>query len=395
MSNYDFDEVIERKNTNSLKYDCAVQRGKPADILPLWVADMDFRAPDEVIEALVKKAEHGIFGYSEPMEEYYDAIEKWFPAHYGWKPDRSRFVQSCGVVFALCNLVQALTQPGDAVLITQPVYYPFSEAITDNHRRLVNSSLVYRNGRYEIDFEDFETKIVHNRVKLFLLCSPHNPVGRVWSRQELETIAEICLKHDVFVIADEIHADFVFRGHEFVSFASLGDEALDKAVICTSPSKTFNLAGLHNANIYIHNDGVRAAYRCALNRTGYSQSNVFGLTACQAAYTYGEEWLRELLEYLEGNLSFVREYLREKIPQIELVEPEGTYLLWLDCRKLGLTDGELNDLIVNQAGLWLDAGNIFGEDGRQFERMNIATTRSTLKKAFEQLREALKAEGLI
>ncbi|MDO4460631.1 MAG: MalY/PatB family protein [Clostridia bacterium] len=395
MGKYNFDEVIERKNTNSLKYDYAVKRGKPADVLPLWVADMDFQTPREVTEALIKKAEHGIFGYSEPTDSYFDALGKWFTGHYGWTPDADKFVLSCGVVFALCTLVEALTEEGDAIIINQPVYYPFSEAITDNGRKLINSGLIYENGRYTIDFEDFEKKITEENVKLYLLCNPHNPVGRVWSRDELKKISEICLKHDVIVVSDEIHADFVYKGHKFTSYATLGEEALDKAVICTAPSKTFNIAGLHNANLYFANRKLRNAYIRTQNRKGYSQSNIMGIVACEAAYTYGEQWLSELLEYLEGNLDFVREFLKEKIPQIKLVEPEGTYLVWLDCNGLQITDEELNKLIVYKAKLWLDAGNIFGKQGEMFERINIACPRSVLNKALNQLYDALKSEGII
>lgn len=393
MGRYNFDEVVDRTHTNSLKYDYAVKRGKPADILPLWVADMDFRTPKEVTEALVKKAEHGIFGYSEPLDGYYDAIERWFKKHFGWTPDRNRWVLSCGVVFALCNLVDTLTEEGDSILINQPVYYPFREAIEDNGRRMVNSALVYQDGTYTIDFVDLEEKIKKNNVKLYILCNPHNPVGRVWTRKELEQISEICLRNNVFVVSDEIHADFVYHGHTFTSYATLGEKALSKAVICTAPSKTFNLAGLHNANIYIPDDEIRSRYLQLQNKKGYSQSNVMGIVACEAAYNYGDEWLAELQEYLEGNLLFVKKYLAEKIPQIHLVEPEGTYLIWLDCRALGLEDGELNDLIVNKAKLWLDAGNIFGEDGMYFERVNIACPRSILEKALNCLYQALKEEG--
>ena len=389
MGKYCFDEIIDRKNTNSLKYDFAAERGMPQDLLPLWVADMDFKTPKEVTEALVAKAEHGIFGYSEPFEDYYEALRKWFSAHFGWEPESSGFVLSCSVVFSICNLIEAQTEPGDAVIINQPVYYPFSEAIRDNGRKLVSSDLKYSDGKYGIDFEDFEKKIEENNVKLYILCNPHNPVGRVWRRDELEEISRIYRKHNVFVVSDEIHADFIYKGYKFTSYASLGEEALRTAAICTSPSKTFNLAGLHNANTYIYDKGVRARFKQVQNRKGYSQSNIMGIIACRAAYEHGEEWHRELMEYLEGNLEFVRDYLNENIPQIRLVEPEGTYLIWLDCSGLGLTDTELNRLIVNDARLWLDAGNIFGSSGKQFERINIACPRSIIKEALERLKTAV------
>lgn len=395
MGSYDFDEIIDRKHTNSLKYDFAEKRGMPADVLPLWVADMDFRTPPEVTETIVKKAQHGVFGYSEPDDGYFLAIEAWFTKHFGWRPDRNKLVLSCSVVFSICNLIETLTKEGDAILINQPVYYPFSEAILENGRTLVNSNLVYRDGRYSIDFDDLERKIRENAVKVYLLCNPHNPVGRVWSREELEKIEEICLRHHVFVISDEIHADFVYEGHRFVSYASLGEEALAHAAICTAPSKTFNLAGLHNANTYIADDTVRKRFVKIQNKKGYSQSNVFGIVACQAAYTYGEQWHRELLSYLSGNLGFVREFLKEKLPKIRLVEPEGTYLIWLDCSGLGVSDERLNDIIVHKAKLWLDAGNIFGEAGVLFERVNIACPRKILAQALNQLWEALASEGIL
>ncbi len=388
MGKYDFDAVTDRRNTNSLKYDFAAERGMPADVLPLWVADMDFKTVPEVSEALQEKAAHGIFGYSEPDKEYYEALKNWFTKHYKWTPDTEKIVLSCSVIFSLCNLIEAVTEPGDAIIINQPVYYPFGESVRDNGRKLIDSGLVYSAGRYTIDFDDFEKKIVENNVKLYILCNPHNPVGRVWSRKELLKLSDICLKHGVFVVADEIHADFVYPGHEFTSYATLGEKALSNAAVCTSASKTFNLAGLHNANTYIFSDDVRRKFKEIQNRKGYSQSNIMGIVACKAAYTYGEDWHSELLSYLRGNIDYVRSFLSEKLPGIKMTEPEGTYLIWLDCSGLGLSDRELNDRIVNKAKLWLDAGNIFGVRGEQFERVNIACPRKTLEEALNRLYKA-------
>ena len=386
MGKYDFDVITDRRNTNSLKYDFALQRGKPADVLPLWVADMDFKTVPEVREALAEKAAHGIFGYSEPDDGYFSAVETWFSKHFGWTPERKRLVLSCSVIFSLCNLIEAVTEPGDAVIINPPVYYPFGESILENNRKLVASDLVYRDGRYLIDFDDFEQKIIKENVKMYVLCNPHNPVGRVWRRDELERLSEICLKHGVFVVSDEIHGDFVYPGHEFTSYATLGETALKHAAICTSASKTFNLAGLHNSNTYIYDDEVRQRFLTIQNKKGYSQSNIMGIVACKAAYTYGEQWHRELVEYLTGNLWFLRDYLKENIPGIRLVEPEGTYLAWLDCKGLGYSDEELNNIIVNKAKLWLDAGNIFGKPGEYFERINIACPREVLGDALQRLK---------
>lgn len=387
---YDFDRIIDRKNTNSLKFDFAKERGKPEDVLPLWVADMDFSTPEEVIAALKRKAEHGIFGYSEPKEEYFDALRRWFFKRHGWVADMEKLVLTCGVVYALCTLIKVLTREGDGVLICQPVYYPFQESILENKRKLVVSRLVNTDGYYTVDFDDFEKKIVENDVKLFILCSPHNPVGRVWTKEELERMGDICLKHGVFVVSDEIHADFIYNCSHHTVFSTIKPEFEKNCAVCTAPTKTFNLAGLHNSNIFIYDDKVRAAFKEELNRHGYSQSNVMGMVACQAAYTYGEEWLEQLLIYLQKNIDYVRSFLRNELPQIRMTEPQGTYLLWLDCSALALSDRALRDLIVNKAGLWLDDGYIFGQGGSGFQRINIACPRVTLEKAMLRLKDAIK-----
>ncbi|MDO4321521.1 MAG: MalY/PatB family protein [Lachnospiraceae bacterium] len=386
---YDFDKVIDRRGTNCLKYDFAKERGKREDVLPLWVADMDFQTAPYIVERLEQAAVHGIFGYSESKEAYFQAVSGWYERHFGWTTKRSWLVKTPGVVFALAMAVRAFTRAGDAVLLQQPVYYPFSEVIRDNGRILVNSPLKLQDGHYEIDFEDFEQKIRENHVKLFLLCSPHNPVGRVWKEWELRRIGEICLRYGVLVVSDEIHSDFVYPGNRHFVFASLSPELADITVTCTAPSKTFNLAGLQVSNIFISNPELKKEFKKQVAAAGYSQLNLMGLAACQAAYEGGGEWLAGLKEYLAGNLAFVREYLAAKLPEIRLVEPEGTYLLWLDFRGLNLTEEEREDLIVNRAKLWLDSGAMFGPDGEGFERINIACPRQTLEKALEQLREAV------
>ena len=388
---YNFDTIHNRKNTNSLKYDFARERGKPDDLIPLWVADMDFRAPDEVITALKEKAEHGIFGYSEPKADYFKALENWFSTRHGWNVDGRKFVQTCGVVFSISTLIRILTDVGDAVLICQPVYYPFAQTIIDNNRKLVVSELKNENGYYTVDYADFERKIKENRVKLFVLCNPHNPVGRVWTKEELTRLGRICLDNGVFVISDEIHCDFTYEGNKHTVFATLGREFEESCAVCTAPTKTFNLAGLHISNTYIYDDQLRKKFVKELGAQGYSQSNVMGLVACQAAYTYGAEWLDELKAYLTDNLSFVREYLKDNIPDIRLIEPQGTYLIWLDCRCLRLTDRELKAFIQDEAKLWTDDGYIFGAGGSGYERINIACPRSLLKAALENLKHAVEA----
>lgn len=388
---YDFDKIYDRRNTNCLKYDCAASRGVPVDVLPLWVADMDFRVPEEIIDAIRKRAEHGIFGYSAPDAGYFQAVKKWFLKRHGWDVDEDKFVLTAGVVSAISSLIRSITKEGESVIICQPVYYPFEAAVRTNGRKLVVSRLVEKDGYYTVDFEDFERKIVENDVKLFILCNPHNPVGRVWSVGELERMGDICLKHGVFVISDEIHFDFAFGNNKHTVFATVKKEFEDICAVCTAPTKTFNLAGLHISNIYIKNDGVRQAVKDELERQGHGQANIMGIVACQAAYTYGEEWLDELLAYLEGNIRFAKEYIDENLPEIKLHTPEGTYLIWLDMRSLGLDDRALSSFMLHDAKLWLDDGFIFGEGGSGYERVNVACPRATLKLALDRLKDAVSA----
>lgn len=386
----DFDQPIDRRGTNSLKFDFAVERGKPADVLPLWVADMDFRAPQPVLDALHKAVDHGVFGYSEVKGDYLNAVSSWFAQHFNWQPRPEWLVKTPGVVYALAMAVRALTQPGDSVLIQPPVYYPFFSVIRDNDRRIVENELVYQDGQYAVDFEDFEQKIVRQHVKLFLLCSPHNPVGRVWTLQELRRIGKICQKHGVYVVSDEIHCDFAFAEHPHHIFLEACPELAARTIVCTAPSKTFNLAGLQISNIWIPDPAIRASFLKEIDRSGYSQLNTLGLVACQAAYAQGGEWLAECRAYMRGNLDYLRDFLAQHIPQIRLVEPQGTYFAWLDCSGLGLSTKDLNDLIIHQAKLWLDAGHIFGKGSGQFQRMVLACPRATLHQALVQLEQSIR-----
>lgn len=388
--NYDFDTVIDRKNTKSLKYDFAKERNRPEDILPLWVADMDFQTAPEIIADLQKCIAHGIYGYSETKQDYFDALYQWLNKHHQWQIQESWLVKTPGIVYALATAIRAYTKVHDHVLILSPVYYPFFEVVEDNHRQLITSSLVLKDGHYEIDFIDFEQKIRDYNVRLFLLCNPHNPVGRVWKKDELIRLGDICLKYGVKIVSDEIHSDFVFLNNKHYVFASLKDEFLDNTVTCTAPTKTFNLAGLQISNILIANKKLKKQFEKAIAQTGYSQLNLIGLVACQSAYEHGENWLNELKKYLQKNLDFLRDYLQREIPEVTLIEPEGTYLVWLDFRKLNLTDKELGNLIIYQAHLWLDRGSMFGKEGIGFQRINIACPRKTLEKALNQLKLAIQ-----
>ncbi len=388
---YDFDKIIDRRNTNSLKYDFALERGRLEDVLPLWVADMDFQAPPEVLEALTQSVSHGIFGYTEVKSDYFDVLHSWFLKHFGWELEESWMVKTPGVVFAITLAVKAFTQEGEGILIQQPVYYPFEETIKLNKRNLAINYLVYRDGGYTIDFEDFEQQIITKNVKLFLLCNPQNPVGRVWTVEELSRMGEICLRHNVIVVSDEIHCDFTFPGYRHTVFAGINEAFAQNTVTCTAPSKTFNLAGLQVSNIFIKNPALRRKFLEEYGRSGYSQLNTLGLVACKAAYQYGEPWLTQLKAYLNGNLDYVREYLQNNLPMIKLVEPQGTYLIWLDFSSLGLSPKEMKELVGTKAKLWLDAGQMFGKNGFGFERINIACPREILKLALDQLAQAVNS----
>lgn len=387
---YDFDKIIDRHGTNCLKFDFAKERGKNGDELSLWVADMDFQVAKPITDALQAQVNHGIYGYTEVKSDYFDIVKNWFKDNFDWEIKKGSLVKTPGVVYAIAMAVKAFTKEGEAVIIQQPVYYPFSEMIIANNRKLVNSPLVLKDGRYEIDFEDFEKKIVENNVKLFILCSPHNPVGRVWSVEELKRIGDICIKHDVVIFSDEIHADFVYEPNKHHVFASLGESYAANSVIATAPSKSFNIAGLQVSNIFIENKKLRDAFRNEIVKTGYSQLNTMGLAAARAAYESGKEWLDEVRAYIKDNLIFFRDYLKENIGELSLIEPEGTYLVWVDFRKLGLSEKQREDLIVNKAKLWIDSGAMFGVDGEGFERFNIACPRSYLKKALDSLKKAVE-----
>jgi len=384
-----FDEEIDRKNTRAIKYDFAKRRGIPEEALPMWVADMDFRSPPCINEAIADRARHGIYGYSDSTPEYFLSVRNWYLTRYAYDIDVCNIVTSPGVVFGLYTAVSALTNPGDSVLIQRPVYYPFSASINDLGRNLVNSPLVYSKGCYSVDFDDFEKKITENQVKLFILCNPHNPVGRVWSREELLKMGQICLAHDVYIVSDEIHSDFVYPGHKHTVFASLSPELEQRTITCTAPSKTFNLAGLQISNLFITNPEIRKKFLLAVRKTGYSQANLMGMIACQAAYENGAPWLDALLLYLAENIEYVRQTLQKDFPGVSLVEPQGTYLLWLDFTGLGLTDEQLRQKIVSDCGLWLDHGTMFGPEGEGFQRINIACPRATVVEALDRLKRGI------
>lgn len=382
---FDFDTVVNRKNTNAIKYDLAKKRGKPEDAVSLWVADMDFPTDPCIQKAVAEKAAHGIWGYSRPDNRYYDALKKWYKERHNFEVQNEWVVNTPGVCFALATAIKAFTKEGESVLIQKPVYYPFFNIINSLQRKVVNSSLILKNNHYEIDFDDFERKLVQENVKMFILCSPHNPGGRVWTKQELQKISEICLAHNVLVVSDEIHSDITFGSNVHTVYGSLSEQALKNSIICTAPSKSFNLAGLQFSNIFIADEKLRKEFSEELDKTGYDEPSVFGIVAATAAYSDGADWFDSVKSYIWENILFAKNYIEENASQIKVLVPEGTYLLWLDFSKTGLSDSEINDRVLNKAKVWLDSGSMFGKEGEKFQRINCATPRIILEDALKRI----------
>jgi cystathionine beta-lyase len=385
---YDFDKMIDRRSTFSSKWNQCEQLAGQTDVLPMWVADMDFSSPPAVVEALRDRVEHRIFGYTERTGSYYGAIASWMKRRFDWDIQKKKIVFTPGVIVALNLIIQAYTQPGDKVIIQQPVYHPFSYAILNNKRQLVNNQLQILNGRYVMDFDHLE-KSIDERTRLLILCSPHNPVGRVWTKVELLRLAEICLKNNILLISDEIHADLVLKGQIHTPTAALSEEIADIVVTCTAPTKTFNIAGLGVANTIFSNIRLYDQFYSTVNNAGLEMTNVFAKVATEAAYNYGEEWLLHLLDYLQGNYEFLVSFLKNNIPQISVFHLEGTYLTWLDFRKLGLPDKAMKDFLINKAKVWLDEGTKFGGGGEGFQRMNIGCPRKLLEEGLTRIANAL------
>lgn len=385
---YDFDTVIERSNTSCEKWDGVEERFGVPDLHAMWVADMDFKAPPEVIEILRQRVDHGIFGYTGRFDPYYGSIIDWMKRRHGWEVRKEWLCHSPGVVPALSMALLAFSQPGDKVIIQPPVYYPFFDVIGGRGRTILENPLIFENGRFSMDLDDLERKIDPS-VKVIFLCSPHNPVGRVWTRDELERLGRICVENDILIISDEIHSDIVFKGSRHVPIASLSDELASRSITCISPSKTFNIAGLSTSVVIIPDRRVRENYQRILDFLHIDSGNVFGTLALEASYNYGEPWLEELLIYLEENLDFMDDFLKKKVPGIDLIRPEGTYIPLIDCRSLCMTDPELQNFFINEAGLALDGGDWFGTGGEGFARINIATPRKLLEEGLVRLEKSI------
>lgn len=385
MRKYNFDEIIPRRCTNSYKWD-SIPEGK-GDVLPFWVADMDFRTAPAIIEALQQRVAHGIFGYTRVPDAYYEAVINWFGRRHNWNIQKDWMIYTSGVVPAISAVIKALTQPGDKVLVQNPVYNCFFSSIRNNGCEIVSNPLVYKENTYVIDYEDLERKVADEKVKILLLCNPHNPAGRVWSKEELTRIGEICIRHGVWVVSDEIHCELVYTGYTYTPFASISEEFLHHSVTCISPSKSFNIAGLQIANIVSADEEVRRQIDKAININEVCDVNPFGVIATIAAYNEGEEWLLQLLDYLKGNYECMKTFCEVSLPNFPITRLEGTYLVWMDCRSLPYPSEELEEKLVKEEKLWLNAGTMYGAEGEGFMRWNIACPRAVLLKGLKLFRD--------
>lgn len=387
---YDFDQLIQRRGTHSYKWDSA----EDENVLPMWVADMDFHTAPAITDALRRRVAHGIFGYTRVPDSYYEAITSWFARRHGWKMDREWMIYTSGVVPAVSAVIKALTAPEDKVLVQTPVYNCFFSSIRNNGCEMVSSPLRFSDNTYTINYDDLERKAADPKVKIMLLCNPHNPAGRVWKHEELVRIGEICIRHGITVVSDEIHCELVFPEYHYIPFASISEDFLRHSVTCISPSKAFNIAGLQIANIICADAKRRVKIDRAINDNEVCDVNPFGVIATQAAYNEGEEWLNQLIEYLHGNYLYMQEFCRGHLPEFPIAVLEGTYLVWMDCRKFGIPSKELERRLVAKTGLWLNAGTMYGAEGEGFLRWNIACPRTTLTEGLKRFADFAKSELL-
>ncbi len=390
---YDFDRVIDRTRTNSMKWNkhFLKYRFESEEVLPLWVADMDFQCPQPVIEVLKKRAAEEIYGYSwHKIPAYLNAVTNWMKRRHNWEVNKDWIVFSPGIVPAIYMLIQTFVNIGEKVIIQPPVYDPFFTAIENNGRQVLLNQLLYENKKYSIDFEDFEEKAKDPLTKMFILCSPHNPIGRVWTEKELRRIGDICIDNEILIVSDEIHHDLILSGYKHTLFSTTSKEFEHNTFVCTSPGKTFNIAGLQISNIIISDKRKREAFtNTIMNINGIMIPNVFGIVALITGYDEGEEWLEQVLKYIEANFKFLKEFVSENLPDVDFIDPEGTYLAWLDFSKLGMNDEELLEFMLKKAKVALDDGKIFGPGGEGFQRMNIACPRSLLKECMIRIVNAL------
>jgi cystathionine beta-lyase len=387
-SKYDFDEIVDRKGTDSIKYDATKEFLGTGDVIPMWVADMDFRTPPFIVNAIKARIEHEIYAYTLRNKQYYGSIAGWLKRRHQWDVSEEAIVFSPGVVPTLNMAVLSFTQPGDRIITQPPVYFPFFSAVKDHDRELVYNPLLSDNGRLCMDFEDLERAVLTG-ARMIIISSPHNPGGSVWTEDELRRLANICLRKDVLIVSDEIHCDLVYKPYKHIPLASLSGEIADRCITLIAPSKTFNLSGLSTASVIITNEELRKKFIATLNHLHINGGNIFGNVASQAAYTYGDEWVDELMSYLSENLDILEDFLHKHIPQVKMLRPEATFLVWLDCRELGMDDETLNRFFLEKARLGLNRGDMFGTGGSGFMRMNIGCTKATLIRALHCLKEAV------
>ncbi|WP_048798355.1 MalY/PatB family protein [Segatella buccae] len=387
MSTFDFDTVINRRGTNSYKWDIV----KEEDVIPLWVADMDFKAAPAILEALKKRVEHGVFGYTLVPDSYYEAIINWFARRHNWQIDRSWIIYTTGVVPAVSCAIKALTLPGEKVLIQTPDYNCFFSSIKNNGCEVAENELVRRGDSYEVDFEDFERQCADEKTTVFLLCNPHNPAGRVWTKEELKRMNDICLAHGVRVISDEIHCELVMPGHRFTPFAAISDACRDNSVVLNSPTKAFNIAGLQIANIICADPAMRRRIDRAVNINEVCDVNPFGVAALQAAYNESEEWLDSLNHYIWGNYLALKEFIAKELPRLEVTRLEGTYLAWVDIKATGLTSDEAYGKLMKEGRVYVNSGTMYGRRaGEGYLRINLACPRATLLEGLKRMGGVLR-----
>lgn len=387
MKQYNFDEIIHREKTNSIKYDARERFFQKADVIPLWVADTDFKTPDFIVNAVISRARHEVYGYSFKPDTYYESVIGWMQRRHKWDIKKEWISSSPGVVSGLTLAIEAFSKPGDGVVVQPPVYFPFFDVVKTTKRQLIENPLKLTGNRYTFDLENLKSKIDSN-TRLLLLCNPQNPGGMVWTRKELEELLAVCLENNIMVISDEIHSDLLFNGHTHIPFATLSTEAAKNCVICMAPSKTFNVAGLASSLVIVPDKTNFGRYERSLNTGHLGMGNLFGTVALEAAYTHGDEWLNQLLRYLWNNYLFLKNYFTQHLPLVNVMEPEATYLIWLDFRKYGMNDKELNEFIVNKAGVGLNNGARFGKGGNGWMRLNIGCPRSVLLEGLERLKTA-------
>ena len=387
---YNFDELIDRRNTGAVKTDLCKKMFGTNDLIPLWVADMDFRTPDFIIDAINNRCKHPILGYTVPDEEYFNSIIRWIDARHGWKLERNWLGFLPGIVPGLAFAVNALTQTGDQIIIQPPVYPPFIQVPSKNGRELIYNPLKVVEGRFEMDLKDLEYKIT-DRTRMFILCNPHNPGGRTWDADTLIKVAEICHKHGVLVVSDEIHSDMALPGNVHTPFASVSELAEQNSITYMAPSKTFNMAGLVSSSYIIPNSEIRKKFSDFMDNSELANGNIFAYVAAQAAYEKGTEWLSEMISYIQGNVDYIVEFLEKNIPQIKPMIPQASFLIWLDCAGLEMNSHQLQDFMVKEARLGLNKGTTFGPGGEQHLRLNIGCSREVLKQAMEQLKSAINS----